>query len=179
MNEFLNPKATLTPGALGALMMLLANTICQFFPEAPFRYVALLLSCVIATVSFSNMKLGIVKNFTLLILNTLVIFSVGVGSSNIAANASSSTEHHVDLSVLMKQIAELKTPPAAVQTAKEPEGKPTVEEPVSIGGSIREPEPPPRVPHEGDDNDTIQGKSAVAGYTAATPSMFNTFFKKW
>lgn len=46
MNEFLNPKSMTTPGAAGALMMLLllANTFCAVFSEVAFRYAALSLS---------------------------------------------------------------------------------------------------------------------------------------
>lgn len=54
MNEFLNPKSMTTPGAAGALMMLLANTFCAMFPEVAFRYAALSLSFLIGSVVFAT-----------------------------------------------------------------------------------------------------------------------------
>jgi hypothetical protein len=88
MNEFLNPKSMLTPGAAGSLMMLLANTLCAVFPELAFRYVAISLSFVIglAILVSANMKLA--ERATYWVINSLVIFAVGVGTSNIAANAA-------------------------------------------------------------------------------------------
>ena len=98
MDEFLNPKATVTPGVLGAFMMLLANTICQFFPEFPFRYVALILSFLIASITFSSViQITIPKKILLWVLNALVIFSVGVGSTNIAANIESNGKEYVSI----------------------------------------------------------------------------------
>jgi hypothetical protein len=44
MNEFLNPKSMSTPGAAGALMMLIANALCTHFPGFPFRYAQLALT---------------------------------------------------------------------------------------------------------------------------------------
>lgn len=88
MNEFFNPKSMSTPGIAGALMMLLANTVCSIFPEIAFRYVALALSFTIGTTVFSAASMKIWERGIYWIVNSLVIFSMGVGGSNIAANVS-------------------------------------------------------------------------------------------
>lgn len=95
MEEFLNPKATITPGVAGSLMMLLANSICYYFPECPFRFVSLFLSFLIAFSIVGSAEMmkntKIYQKVTLFVLNALVIFTVGVGSSNLAADVE--TKH--------------------------------------------------------------------------------------
>jgi hypothetical protein len=89
MEEYFNPKSNLTPGALGAFTMLAANTICHVFPEIPFRYAALALSLLMATTTFTYQATEIVtlpRKLVLWVLNALVIFTIGIGSTNIAAN---------------------------------------------------------------------------------------------
>ena len=86
MNDFLNPKSMSTPGAAGALMMLIANAFCSNFPECPFRYVALALSFAIGAVVFSAKTLKVWERGIYWLVNSLIIFSMGVGASNIAAN---------------------------------------------------------------------------------------------
>jgi hypothetical protein len=88
MNEFLNPKSMTTPGAAGALMMLLANAICASFPEFAFRYVSLSLSLLIGCIVFTSTNLKMWERGAYWIVNSLIIFSMGVGASNIAANVS-------------------------------------------------------------------------------------------
>lgn len=88
MNEFLNPKSMATPGAAGALMMLIANAVCNNFPEFPFRYVALGLSFVIGAVVFSASTMKIWERGIYWVVNSLIIFSMGVGATNIAANVA-------------------------------------------------------------------------------------------
>lgn len=88
MNQFLNPKSMSTPGVAGALMMLIANTLCINFPEFPFRYVALILSFLIGAVVFTASTMKIWERGIYWIVNSLIIFSMGVGSTNIAANVA-------------------------------------------------------------------------------------------
>ena len=90
MNEFLNPKSMLTPGAAGALMMLIANSVCRAFPEFEFRYVALALSFVIGLLVFKAIAIGIGEKAFYWLINSLIIFATGVGASNIGANLESS-----------------------------------------------------------------------------------------
>lgn len=86
MNDFLNPKSMLTPGAAGALVMFLSNAVCQAFPEIAFRYVALGLSLLVGGIVFTATTMEIVSRICYWVLNSLIIFAMGVGSSNIGAN---------------------------------------------------------------------------------------------
>jgi uncharacterized membrane protein len=97
MNEFLNPKSMMTPGVAGSLMMLLANTICAWFPEVTFRYVALFLSFVIGSVVLAAAGMKLWERGVYWCVNSLIIFSMGVGSSNIAANVAASPNGHASL----------------------------------------------------------------------------------
>lgn len=97
MNQFLNPKSMSTPGVAGALMMLIANTLCINFPEFPFRYVALILSFLIGAIVFTASTMKVWERGIYWIVNSLIIFSMGVGSTNIAANVAmnqASNEYH-------------------------------------------------------------------------------------
>ncbi len=95
MNEFLNPKSMATPGAAGALMMLIANALCSNFPEFPFRYVALILSFVIGAIVFSASTMKVWERGAYWVVNSLIIFSMGVGATNIAANVAAKQASNV------------------------------------------------------------------------------------
>ena len=74
MNEFLNPKSMSTPGVAGALMMLLTNSFCNYFPEFQFRYVAIALSFLIGAVVFSATNLKIWERGIYWLVNSLIVF---------------------------------------------------------------------------------------------------------
>ncbi len=100
MNEFLNPKSMLTPGVAGSLMMFLVNGIGCQFPELPMRYLALGISFLIGSVVWFSEIRGrapMVQKGIYWVLNSLVIFVVGFGTSNLAADATTSprTPPHV------------------------------------------------------------------------------------
>lgn len=88
MNDFLNPKSMLTPGAAGAFLMFLVNGICFSFPEMAPRYVALGLSFVIGLVSFAAADVKPVLRATLWVLNSLIIFTMGMGAAKVASSAA-------------------------------------------------------------------------------------------
>lgn len=88
MHEFLNPKSMFTPGVAGALMMLLANAVCTSFPEIPFRYLALIFSFLIGAVVFTAANMKILERGIYWVINSLIIFSMGIGATNIAANVA-------------------------------------------------------------------------------------------
>ena len=92
MNEFLNPKSMLTPGIAGALVMFLSNVIVQQFPEIAFRYVALGLSMLIGGLVFTATAMEIIYRIGYWLINSLIIFAMGVGSSNIGANLTEGRE---------------------------------------------------------------------------------------
>ena len=101
MDEFLNPKSMLTPGAAGGVMMLIANTISSYFPEIPFRYSALALSFLIGTMVFQAKNILLFQRCTFWVLNSLLIFAVGVGTSNIAHNVTAQS----DTTALLEQLS--------------------------------------------------------------------------
>ena len=95
MNEFLNPKSMTTPGIAGSMVMFVANSICFQFPEIEFRWTVIALSFLAGAIVFSAKELHFSHKAIFWVLNSLIIFSVGVGTSNIAAKVQNSTpENH-------------------------------------------------------------------------------------
>ena len=91
MQDFINPKSMLTPGVAGSLMMFLVNGIVYQFPELSPRYLALSLSFLLGSivwVSRSSKDSAVLEKLIFWILNSLVIFVVGFGATNIAADAT-------------------------------------------------------------------------------------------
>jgi len=86
MDQFLNPKSMMTPGFAGGLTMLVANSLCFVFPEMAFRYVALALSFLIGFAAVAAVEGQLGMRVVYWVVNSLIIFSMGVGSSNIGAN---------------------------------------------------------------------------------------------
>ena len=119
MNEFLNPKSMLTPGAAGSLMMLLANTLCAVFPELGFRYVAISLSFVIGLAMLISANLRLAERMSYWVINSLVIFAVGIGTSNIAANVAAGPGNapKAELRQLLASLSIVLVPEAVANTA--------------------------------------------------------------
>jgi len=125
MNDFLNPKSMLTPGVAGALMMFLVNGLAFQFPELSLRYLALFMSFLIGSVVwFSDLKgrAPMVQKCVYWVLNSLVIFVVGFGTSNLAADVTSETppgqpSHTMQLLAPTSAFAEPTEPATATGTA--------------------------------------------------------------
>lgn len=83
MKEFLNPKSMLTPGIAGTTMMFIVNGICAAFPEISPRYLAVALSFMLASCVLKTAGMSIVQRGFYWIMNSLVIFVVGFGTTNI------------------------------------------------------------------------------------------------
>ena len=98
MNEFLNPKSMLTPGVAGAMVMLLSNAICQAFPEVAFRYMALGISFLLGSVLLSEKSMEFTRRFGFWVLNSLIIFAMGVGATNIGANLTQNNSEQLNMS---------------------------------------------------------------------------------
>jgi len=88
MDEFLNPKSMITPGAAGAIIMFLVNGLALPFPELPTRYVALGLSFLIATLVFSAPGLKLTVRGVFWVVNSLLIFVAAFGSANLGHQAT-------------------------------------------------------------------------------------------
>ena len=91
MKDFINPKSMLTPGVAGSLMMFLVNGVTLQFPEIPIRFLALFLSFLIGAIVWASEtegKLAVVQKAIYWVLNSLIIFVVGFGAANLAADAT-------------------------------------------------------------------------------------------
>src|SRR4051812_41897392 len=91
LDDFLNPKSMLTPGVAGALVMLITNTICFNFAELPHRWVGLALSAAVGLLVIAKGRLPALQKLIFYVLNTLIIFSVGMGTANFVATPVSPT----------------------------------------------------------------------------------------
>jgi len=85
MNDFVNPKSMMTPGAAGALVMFLSNAVSFQFPEVTPRWLALALSFVLGAIVVGAAKPKVLAASGLWLVNSLVIFAVAVGSAGEAA----------------------------------------------------------------------------------------------
>jgi len=85
MNEFLNPKSMLTPGAAGSMVMLITNALCLSFPVGQPQWLALLLSFVFGAFALSASGLKKTLKLGFWFVNSLIIFSVSVGTAKFAA----------------------------------------------------------------------------------------------
>jgi len=85
MDQFVNPKSMTTPGVAGALLMFVANSLCMMFPELPFRWVTIVGAFVLGTIVFSAANYTIWEKTAFWVVNSLIIFAVGIGTSNIGA----------------------------------------------------------------------------------------------
>jgi len=91
MNEFLNPKSMVTPGVAGSVVMFLSNAVCFQFPEIAPRWAALGLSFLLALCVMVAAKQKLLPGAGFWVVNSLIIFSVAVGSAGVAAKAGSQT----------------------------------------------------------------------------------------
>lgn len=83
MKEFLNPKSMLTPGIAGTTMMFIVNGVCAAFPEISPRYLAIFLSFMLASCVLKTVGMSIMQRGFYWVMNSLVIFVVGFGTTNI------------------------------------------------------------------------------------------------
>lgn len=97
--EFINPKSMLTPGLAGGITMMIANTLWVQF-ALPQKWTALLVSFLFGAIVFSVKTMPIWQRPIFYLLNSLIIFSMGVGVNtvgNTVASVESSRETAVYL----------------------------------------------------------------------------------
>src|SRR5262249_38145588 len=134
----------LTPGAAGALMMLIANSVCRVFPEVEFRYAALALSFAIGLLVFKAIAIGLGEKAFYWVLNSLIIFATGVVASNIGAKLESSKRTEgtpvafVTGWMIREAGAEEKTAPNAGAGTSGPKGAQKMKELEQGGGQKRD-----------------------------------------
>lgn len=95
IKEFLNPKSMLTPGLAGGITMMIANSLWVQF-ALPQKWSALVVSFLFGAIVFSVTTLPIWQRPIFYLLNSLIIFSMGVGvntvGGSVALKESSSEE---------------------------------------------------------------------------------------
>jgi len=176
MNDFLNPKAMLTPGAAGAVLMFLVNGVCFSFPELAPRYVALGLSFVIGLVSFTASDVKPVLRGTLWVLNSLVIFTMGMGAAKVASSASAAQQTAAvppALALVLDMVA-----PAALAQDTTPVAAP---QPAATADSALHQqleEQRRQIEALKRQNAQLQAQAATT-QPAATAAPRNSFFKQW
>jgi len=79
-NEFLNARSMLTPGIAGSVVMLITNTLWDTFSLSP-RWTALALSLMVGCLVFLDQSLPRWQRAFLYVLNSLIIFSVSIGTN--------------------------------------------------------------------------------------------------
>ena len=82
VDEFLQPKAMLTPGIAGGVTMLIANALWVAFGLPP-RWTSLVLSFVVGLLVFVGRGGGVPgwQRTVYYLLNSLIIFSVSIGTN--------------------------------------------------------------------------------------------------
>lgn len=81
VKDFLNPTSMLTPGIAGGLAVSMSMPLAVNF-NLSFKWIVLIVSFLLSFVvvlSFENIKSGALKGLYI-VLNTMVIFSVGIGA---------------------------------------------------------------------------------------------------
>lgn len=90
--DFLNPSSMMTPGAAGALTMTVANTVTLQFglAESWSAIIALSLSFLFGLLVLTAEALPVWRKLAYYIINSLIIFTVAVGSNTLGGTASAS-----------------------------------------------------------------------------------------
>ena len=85
-SEFLNPKSMLTPGAAGAVIMLISNSLWVTF-GFPSNWSALLFSFLFAIMVVGHYVAPFWHKALLMVFNSLIVFSLGVGTMSMGSAA--------------------------------------------------------------------------------------------
>jgi hypothetical protein len=89
--EFFNPKSMLTPGLCGGVTMLITNALAAQF-GAPPNYTGLIVSCLFGLIVFAATATVLWLRFVFWVLNSLIIFSIALGSNQIGVQTSKRKE---------------------------------------------------------------------------------------
>lgn len=83
---FLQPEAMLTPGVAGGVTMLVSNAVCGVFP-VPLAATGLAISALLCTLPLASVA-PLWKRSVCYVLNTLIVFSMAMGTGTLAYEAS-------------------------------------------------------------------------------------------
>ena len=87
LKEFLNPHSMLTPGLCGGITLLITNTLAAQF-GAPPNYTGLGISCLFGLIVFAATSTVLWLRLVFWVLNSLIIFSIALGTNQIGVRAS-------------------------------------------------------------------------------------------
>jgi hypothetical protein len=88
VEEFLQPKAMLTPGIAGGVTMLIANALWVAFSLPP-RWTSLVLSFLLGLLVFvATTRVPVWQRAVYYLLNSLIIFSVSIGTNYVGVGVS-------------------------------------------------------------------------------------------
>src|SRR5207244_12134573 len=88
VEEFLQPKAMLTPGIAGGVTMLIANALWVAFSLPP-RWTSLVLSFLLGLLVFvATTRVPVWQRAVYYLLNSLIIFSVSIGTNYVGVGVT-------------------------------------------------------------------------------------------
>ena len=92
VEEFLQPKAMLTPGIAGGVTMLIANALWVAFSLPP-RWTSLVLSLLLGLLVFVATKVPLWQRAVYYLVNSLIIFSVSIGTNYVGVGLTHPPAH--------------------------------------------------------------------------------------
>src|SRR5437879_13907406 len=94
VEEFLQPKAMLTPGIAGGVTMLIANALWVAFSLPP-RWTSLVLSFLLGLLVFvATTRVPVWQRVVYYLLNSLIIFSVSIATNSVAVGVPRTPTPH-------------------------------------------------------------------------------------
>lgn len=94
LESFLQPNSMITPGVAGGMVTLIANTAWMQF-DLPAKWVALLVSACFGFLVLKGLSTSLYTRGIYFVLNTLIIFSMAMGTNTAAVQMSVSSEEEV------------------------------------------------------------------------------------
>lgn len=80
LDDFINPKSMITPGAAGGITMMITNTLAAQFAGLPGNWTALALSFMFGALTFMY-GAALVTRVVFFVINSLIIFVMAQGSN--------------------------------------------------------------------------------------------------
>ena len=96
VEEFLQPKAMLTPGIAGGVTMLIANALWVAFSLPP-RWTSLVLSFLLGLIVFVATTVPLWQRAVYYLLNSLIIFAVSIGTNYVGVGLTHPPTQQTDV----------------------------------------------------------------------------------
>jgi hypothetical protein len=140
LSDFLNPNSMITPGAAGAFTMMITNTLCQQFAQLHLGFTGLVVSFLFGAVVFGA-GVSVPARMMYYVINSLIIFTVAMGSNAIGDQAAEQASKQRSGTVLGQAIgsrsmgefnvATVQKPPVPPSSTTTQPGKPSEGQPPS------------------------------------------------